>query len=167
MNKCKLAPHHTLAELIEIKNKSSDDGQKLRLRAIINIKKGKLLKQVSEEFIVSRQSLSVWVNRYNKNGAEGLFFSKGGREEGNPKWDAGIWKKLGDHIKTKGGYWSIPKMQEWIESEYKKTIPEQTVWYNLTKLKFSYKSARPHPYKGNLEKQNSFKKGASRKRWIQ
>lgn len=167
MNICKLASHHTLVELMEIKNKSSDDGQKLRLRAIINIKKGKRLKQVSEELVVSRKSLGVWVGRYNKSGVVGLASNKGGRPEGNPKWDIKIWKALGNHIEKTGGYWSIPKMQEWIESQYKKTIPEQTVWYNLSKLKFSYKSARPHPYKGDTEKQNSFKKGALRKNWVQ
>ena len=166
MNICKINPHHTLAELIEIKNKSSDDGQKFRLRAIINIKKGKLLKQVSEDLVVSRTSLSKWVSRYNKSGETGLVSNKGGRPEGNPKWDTSIWETLESHIEKTGGYWSIPKMQEWIKNKHKKTIPEQTVWYNLNKLKFSYKSARPHPYKGDLEKQESFKKGASQKNWV-
>lgn len=166
MNTCTLASRHTLAELFEVKNKSSDDGQKLRLRAIINIKKGKLIRQVSEEFLVSRRSVSSWVGKYNEKGIDGLATDKGGRPEGNPKWDAEIWKMLGEHLKTTGGYWSIPKMQEWIFSTYKETIPEQTVWYHLDKLGFSYKSARPHPYKGDKERQESFKKRVSLKRWV-
>ena len=139
MNRCKIAPHHTLAELIEVKNKSSDEGQKLRLRAIINIKKGKLMKQISEELVVSEKSLGVWLRRYNEKNAGGLASNKGGRPEGNPKWDSAIWETLGDTIKTQGGYWSIPKMQEWIKNKYKKAIPEQTVWYNIAKLGFSHK----------------------------
>ena len=51
-------------------------------------------------------------------------------------------------------------MMEWIEQRFKKEIPEQTIWYQLDKRGYSYKSSRPHPYLGNKEKQESFKKGA-------
>ena len=153
MKKHLLASRHTFTELIEAKNKSSDEGQKLRLRAIINIKKGKSIQQVSEELVVSRKSVSIWQDTYNEAGVEGLVSNKGGRSEGNPKWDIEIWTALDKVVKTKGGYWSIPKMREWIEVTYQKTIPEQTIWYHLELLGFSYKSARPHPYKGNPERQ--------------
>jgi transposase len=152
---------HTLNELIEAKNKSSDEGQKLKLRAIINLKKGKLVKQVSEDLLVSRQSLSAWQRIYKKKGIEGFLTNKGGRKEGNPKWDTGIFDTLTAEIKKIGGYWSVPKMQEWIKEKYKKVIPLQTIWYHLCLLEFSYKSARPHPYKGDLKRQESFKKGVS------
>ena len=165
MQKRILANTHTLDELLEAKNKSSDQGQKLRLRAIINIKKGKLIKQVSEELLVSRKSISEWQNRYNDAGIKGLRSNKGGRSEGNPKWDTKIFDCLGEMIKKTGGYWSIPKMQDWIKEKYQKTIPEQTVWYHLDILGFSYKSSRPHPYKGDKAKQESFKKGASLRHW--
>ena len=49
-------------------------------------------------------------------------------------------------------------MQEWIEENHKETIPESTIWYHLKCLKYSYKSARSHPYKGDKEQQDSFKK---------
>jgi len=150
---------------MDAKNKSSDDGQKFRLRAIINIKKGKLLKQVSEELSVSQKSLGTWLSNYNEKGINGLASNKGGRMEGNPKWDVKIFGALCEMIKTANGYWSIPKMQEWIEKTYQKAIPEQTVWYHLNKLGFSYKSARPHPYKGDKGQQESFKKRALSKQW--
>jgi transposase len=165
MKKHALAPHHTLDELFEIKNKSSDDGQKLRLRAIINIKKGKLITQVAEDLSVSRKSVGAWRATYNEKGADGLVSNKGGRSEGNPKWDSEIFERLGEHIKTAGGYWSVPKMQGWVKETFKETIPLQTIWYHLVVLGFSYKSARPHPYKGDKDRQESFKKGALRKRW--
>jgi transposase len=161
-----LALHHTLAELIKIKNKSSDDGQKLRLRAMINMKKGKLIKQVAEDLVVSRKSVGTWRATYNEKGVSGLLSNKGGRSEGNPKWDSKIFEHLGKHIKTAGGYWSVPKMQDWIEEVFKKTIPLQTIWYHLIILGFSHKSARPHPYKGDKERQESFKKGAFQKQWV-
>ena len=166
MKKHTLALRHTLVELMDAKNKSSDEGQKLRLRAIINIKRGKRIKQVSEELLVSRRSVSKWQNIYNEKGIDGLVSHKGGRPEGNPKWDTRIFDTLGETIRKTGGYWSIPTMQKWIRNEYHETIPEQTIWYHLVQiLGFSYKSARPHPYRGDRELQESFKKGASRKQW--
>lgn len=160
MKKHILASSHTLAELAVIKSKSSDEGQKLKLRAIINIKKGKKVKQVAEDLLVSRQSLSAWQRIYNDEGIEGLATNKGGRPEGNPTWDENIFIALTEHVEKTGGYWSVPLMQKWIEGKYKKTIPLQTIWYHLCLLEFSYKSARPHPYKGDRKRQELFKKGA-------
>lgn len=57
---------------------------------------------------------------------DALAMSKGGRPEGNPRWDISIFEKLIKEI-NKGGYWSIPLMQEWIKTNHKKEIPEQTV----------------------------------------
>lgn len=145
---------------MEIKNKSSDEGQKLKLRAIINIKKGKKVKQVAEDLLVSRQSLSAWQRIYNDKGIDGLITNRGGRPEGNPKWGKKIFTTLAKHVKKTGGYWSVPLMQKWIEGKYSKTIPLQTIWYHLCLLEFSYKSSRPHPYKGDKRRQESFKKGA-------
>ena len=144
MKKHILEDHHTLSQLIKAKNTSTDEGQKLRLRAIINIKKGKLIQQVAEDLVVTRRSVTEWQNRYNEQGIEGLVTNLGGRPEGNPTWDTAIWDALATLIVGKGGYWSVPKMQEWITETYKKHIPEQTVWYHLDKLGFSYKSSRPH-----------------------
>lgn len=144
---------------MDIKNKSSDESQKLKLRAIINLKKGKKVKQVSEDLLVSRQSLSAWQRRYNDKGVEGLLTNKGGRPEGNPVWDSKIFATLTEHVKKTGGYWSVPLMQKWILEKYSKTVPRQTIWYHLCLLDFSYKSSRPHPYKGDKKRQESFKKG--------
>jgi transposase len=160
MKKHTLLPHHTIKELTSIKSKNKDDTFTLKLRALINLKKGKAVKEVAETLLVSRQSISDWQRRYNTEGLRGLETNKGGRPQGNPKWDTSIFKKLTDHVKETGGYWSVPLMQEWIEEQYAKTIPLQTIWYHLCLLEFSYKSARPHPYKGDMKRQESFKKGA-------
>jgi transposase len=160
MKKHTLVPIHTIQELITIKNKSKDEGLKLKLRALINLKKGKAVKDVAENLLVSRQSLSEWQRRYNTEGIVGLHTNKGGRPEGNPTWDTDIFTTLTTHVEETGGYWSVPLMQQWIEKQYSKTIPLQTIWYHLCLMEFSYKSARPHPYKGDKERQEAFKKGA-------
>jgi transposase len=87
--------------------------------------------------------------------------SKGGRPEGNPKWNTALFDNLVKEIDKGGRYWSIPLMVEWLKEHYKENVPENTVWYHLKRLNYSHKSARPHPYKGNKERQETFKKGAS------
>ena len=134
--------------------------EKVRVRAIIKIEQGKKIQDIANELMVSRRSISTWSTRFYKQGITGLQDNKGGRKEGNPKWDTGIFDALIKEIDKQEKYWSIPLMMKWIEKNHKKDIPEQTVWYHIDKLGYSYKSARPHPYLGNKEKQESFKKRA-------
>jgi transposase len=138
---------------------SKDADQKMRIRAIINIKKGAKRREVAKNVVISRTTLVSWVATYNEGGTDALKMSKGGRPEGNPKWDTNIFDALIKEIDKGEHYWSVPLMQQWIEEHYEKNVPESTVWYHLTALDYSYKSARPHPYKGDAEKQKAFKKG--------
>ena len=77
------------------------------------------------------------------------------------KWDQSIFDDLVKEIDKGGRYWSIPLMQKWLKEHKKQDIPESTVWYHLNRLNYSHKSARPHPYRGDKERQEAFKKGAS------
>jgi len=152
----------SVAELRRKIKASGDEAQKARIRAIINIKEGATRVEVARRFVVDTDSVTAWVKAYNKGGVAALAMSKGGRPEGNPRWDAKIFDSLVKEIDRGGRYWSVPLMRQWIEEHFKKNIPENTVWYHVTGLDYSYKSARPHPYKGNTEKQEAFKKGALR-----
>ena len=154
-----LAEHDTL-EGLKVKLKSiHDPAHKTRIRAIINTKKGSSRKEVSEVLSVSYDTIGDWVKKYNEGGVAALKTNKGGRSEGNPKWDTRIFDDLTKEIDKGGRYWSIPLMCAWIKDHKKREIPENTVWYHMADLKYSYKSARPHPYKGDTEKQEAFKKG--------
>jgi len=155
-----LKERHTIKRLKEIVKKCADQAQKTRIRAIINIKKGKKRSEVAEILSCSRDSVTNWVNTYNEESIEGLKTNLGGRKEGNPKWDIGIFASLAEEIDKQKQYWSVPLMQKWIRENKKEEIPEQTVWYHMKDLRYSYKSARPHPHKGNREAQAAFKKGA-------
>jgi len=125
---------------------------------------GKKRYEISEQLTVDEKSVTTWVQKYNKKGTDGLVSNLGGRPEGNPKWDGSIFKDLAKEI-DKGGYWSIPRMQKWLQENLKKEIPEQTVWYRMDQLNYSYKSSRPSPIGGDKEKQDVFKKGASYHFW--
>ena len=164
MNHITVVAHDTEHELREKLRHVHDEAFKTRLKAILLAKKGKKRYEIADQLTVDPSSVTTWLHRYNERGTAALLSNKGGRPEGNPKWDASLFDDLAAEI-DKGGYWSIPRMQEWLKSNKKKEIPEQTVWYRMDQLKYSYKSARPHPMQGNREKQEIFKKGASLRSW--
>jgi transposase len=154
----------SVSELKRALKESVDADQKTRIRAIINIKEGATKTATAKRFVVSRTSVISWVAAYNEGGIDALAMSKGGRPEGNPVWDASVFNDLGKEI-DKGGYWSIPRMQAWIKKHHQKEIPEQTVWYRMDQLNYSYKSARPSPIGGSKEKRETFKKRDLPRSW--
>jgi transposase len=159
-----ITPRHTSAELRTSLRQSRDDGQKTRLKAIIFAQEGCERQEIVERLQVSDHSVTNWVHAYNEGGVPALATNSGGRPKGHPKWSADIFTALATEI-DKGGYWSVPRMQEWLKKHYQKDIPEQTVWYRMDRLNYSYKSARPHPAQGSRERQDTFKKGASLRSW--
>jgi transposase len=156
--------HDSLKELRALLARTRDEGYRKRIRAIIRVREGNPHGQVARSLGASRTSLCSWITKYNEGGTPALAPNKGGRPEGNPKWDANHFKKLVKAI-DKGGHWSIPLMQDWLARHCKVNIPEQTVWYRMDQLNYSYKGARPHPVQGNKQKQASFKKGGSFHSW--
>ena len=156
--------HDTVETLRKKLRAASDEAYKTRVKAILLAKKGKKRFEIVEQLTVDPKSVTTWIARYNRGGTALLVSHKGGRPEGNPKWAAALFEDLATQI-DKGGYWSIPRMQAWLKEQHHKHIPEQTVWYRMNQLNYSYKSARPHPVQGNKEKQETFKKGASSRSW--
>ncbi len=119
---------------------------------------------MAQSLVVSRTSVIAWLALYNQGGTEALKLGKGGRPEGNPVWDDAPFQKLAKEI-DKGGYWSIPRMQEWLAVHHQVAVPEQTVWYRMAQMGYSYKSARPRPAQGSREQRAAFKKGGLPRSW--
>lgn len=159
-----LRARDSTANLERVVKKTRDPAQRVRLKAILLRKRGKTPQEIAESLVVTDRSVTGWIRRYNQDGKAGLATQPSGRKEGNPKWDAMHFEQLAKAI-DKGGYWSIPRMQEWLTQHCAVNIPEQTVWYRMDRLHYSYKSARPHPVQGNKERQEAFKKGASFHSW--
>ena len=159
-----LCAHDDDASLRAALKQATDHAHKTRIRAIINIKAGISRFEVAEHFAVDRDTVTNWIHAYNDGGTAALHMSKGGRPADTPVWDNDIFTDLAKEI-DKGGYWSIPRMMRWIKEHKGKDIPEQTVWYRMDKLKYSYKSARPSPVQGSAKKQAAFKKRGLRRFW--
>jgi transposase len=68
---------------------------------------------------------------------------------------------LCDKLDLMEEYWSIPKMQSWIEENYGVKIPLSTIHHRLGVNGYSFKSSRPNPYKGDPNLQAAFKKTVS------
>lgn len=158
-----LSTRDSVAQLRSAVLSSSDEAQKTRIRAIIRLREKATRTVVARDFVVDRDTVTNWIAAYNSGGIPALAMSKGGRPEGNPTWDTAIFDALIKEIDKGGRYWSVPLMQEWITEKYEKEIPENTVWYHVTGLDYTYKSARPHPMKGDTAKQEAFKKGVLRR----
>ena len=164
MKRIILKSKDTIKELRkEIKN-TKDEKYKTKLKAIIKLKEDKDKKRqvIANELVISHQSLVRWINLYNEQGKKGLQTKKAGRPRGKTKWDNNIFEKLTKEIDKADKYWSIPLMQDWLKEKEDTKIPLSTLWYRVTQLGYSHKSSRPYPYKGNKEKQEKFKKRASR-----
>lgn len=150
---------HSYEELKSLLIKNKDELMKTRVKILLLIKKDFSRKEISERLSVNIDTITDIVKRYNKNGFKSLKTNKGGRPDGNPIWANNIFTKLIEEIDKQDTYWSIPIMQNWIQKNYKESIPEQTVWYRMNKMNgMSYKSSRPHPYLGDQKKQDMFKK---------
>ena len=164
MSHLTVVAHDTELDLREKIRHAHDEAFKTRLKAILLVVQGKKRFEIVDRLTVDAKSVTTWLQRYNEKGTGALVSNKGGRPEGNPTWDTAIFTDLAKEIE-KGGYWSIPRMQEWLTKHKKKNVPEQTVWYRMDQLGYSYKSARPTPLGGSKEKQEGFKKGALPSSW--
>lgn len=111
MSHITIADIETLDSLKNKLHKYSDEAYKTRVKAVILAKRGKKRFEIVEQLTVDAKSVTTWLTKYNKGGTESLVSNKGGRKTGDLLWNADIFDSLTKEI-DKGGYWSIPRMQE-------------------------------------------------------
>ncbi len=160
MGKAITVMRHHEEEDLEKEIKWTKDGRyRLRVQTVLLAMQKMNSDEIQKRLLVNKHSIFRWVRWYNEKGLEGIKeVSKGGRKEGNPKWDNAIFEALFAKLDLMEEFWSVPKMQVWIQEEYQKEIPEQTIHYRLKKGGYSFKSSRPNPYKGDPDLQAAFKK---------
>jgi transposase len=116
-------------------------------------------RQLCQEYLVDRNTITGWVKLYNEGGM-GLLqeMKKRGVRPGSYTWSEEMFQALFDEINKQEEHWSGPKMQVWLEERFGKEVPLRTIYNRLRMAGISYKSGRPTPYKGNGEEQEAFKK---------
>ena len=158
----KIKEHDSLKELKkEIKN-TKDGRYRLKLNVIVQIKEGKKAKEIQNNFLISQPTYYRWLKKYNKGGMEFLWTNLGGRKEGNPKYEDKIFIELLEKLDIMEEWWSVLKMVAFVKEKHNVDVLPETMRLRVKKAGYSWKSNRPSPYKGNKEKQDSFKKMASR-----
>ena len=150
--------HDTVEELRREIKYAKDGRYQNRLRCVLMAMEGKQVVEIRKELMISTSTYAEWIKRYNKEGKEGLKRYKSGRKEGRVIWDKKIFEALFEKLDKMEEYWSVPKMQAWIEKEFHVVIPLQTIRNHLRQAGYRYKSSRPNPYKGDVKKQKAFKK---------
>lgn len=154
-----IQPHNTIEELTyEIKT-TRDGRYRLRVQTILLSLQKMRTVDIVKQLLIGRHSVSIWIKLYNQHGLDGLKnFSLGGRREGDVKWSNEIFTALFEKLDSMDEFYSVPKMQSWIEDTYGVTIPQNTIHNRLRAGGYTFKSSRPNPYKGNPNLQASFKK---------
>ena len=121
-------------------------------------KEGKSTKEIQESLLVSREFIARWIRRYNEKGLEALKYRHtGGRRE---VWSIKYFKELFEELNKGEGVWTIKKMKKFIEDIHKVKIPEESIRRRLHKYRYSWKTSRPSPYKGDKKEQEEFKKNS-------
>ena len=163
MKKLELKDHDSEEELKKEIKSTKDSRYQLKLRAVLMLKQGYSPKEIKKILLIAGSTYAKWIKQYNEYGKDKLKEHNSGRKEGNPKWDKKIFEALMKKLDLMEEYWSVPKMIEWIKKEYGVSIPDSTIEYHLHKNNYSWKSNRPSSYKGDKEKQESFKKMGCKK----
>ena len=154
----KIKNHNTEIEIIEEIKITKDGRYRLKLNVILEIKKGKKAKEIQSNFLISQTTYYRWLKKYNKGGVELLKTNLGGRAEGNPKYENKIFKELFLKLDEMEEWWSVLKMVEFVKERHNVDVLPETMRVRVKKAGYSWKSNRPSPYKGDKDKQESFKK---------
>lgn len=154
---------HNTEEELEKEIKTTRDGRyRIRAQTILLVMRGMSSKTIVAQLMIGLDTFFRWIKWYNEKGLKGIRdVSAGGRPEGNSKWDDAIFTALFAKLDLMEEFFSIPKMQSWIEETYNVSIPEPTIYYRLRINGYTFKSSRPNPYKGDPNLQAQFKKTVS------
>jgi len=155
----KLENHNTLEELKKEMRKSTDGRYQLRINTIILLKDGEKSSKIRERLLIGSDTYCRWVRSYNDGGLEALKNIRIiGRKEGNPGYDNYIFEELFKKLDLMQEYWSVIKMQKFVKDLHNIEVPNETLRMRVKRAGYSYKSNRPLPYKGDVVKQEEFKK---------
>lgn len=155
----KLENHNTLEELKKEMRKSTDGRYQLRINTIILLKDGEKSSKIRERLLIGSDTYCRWVRSYNDGGLEALKNIRIiGRKEGNPGYDNYIFEELFKKLDLMQEYWSVIKMQKFVKDLHNIEVPNETLRMRVKRAGYSYKSNRPSPYKGDVVKQEEFKK---------
>ncbi len=137
----------------------------LRLYAVYQVSLGKPSRQLEELYNTSFKQILNWVERFEKEGVDGLKDKSGrGRKSGLSTEELAELKEIVlDKSPTEFGYnsetWSGPLVLEVIKTQYKIEYKIAQVYNILKKMGLSYQKSKGYYPEADKEKQELFKNG--------
>ena len=127
MKALKLKDHDTEEVLLQEIRNTKNGRYQLRLRAVLMLKRGYKARYIQKELLISSATYCSWIKKYNEYGKDILKEHNSGRKEGNPKYDAKLFKVVFDALDLMDEYWSVPKMQKLVEETHGVKVPYETM----------------------------------------
>jgi transposase len=127
-----------ITELFELKVNGHNDRVRTRAHAIILSAKGYEINEIADIFLVKRDTVSSWIDNWQKNGIEGLYDKP--RKGTTPKINEGDLEKIKEIIEETPN--SPKKILAKIQKQLKKTISASTLRRIIKKIRKRWKRVR-------------------------
>jgi transposase len=163
--KVKQISGYTSEEIKALFNKEDKYKIGLRLYAVYQVSLGKPSRQLEELYNTSFKQILNWVDRFEKEGVDGLKDKSGrGRKAGLSNEELAELKEIVlEKSPTEFGYnsetWSGPIVLEVIKKQYKIEYKIAQVYNILKKMGLSYQKSKGYYPEADKEKQELFKNG--------
>lgn len=162
--------HLTLAELKRRARAEKDAKLARRFQIIVLAIEGWTAPAIAQSVGLSRRVCQQWVQRFNREGSEGLR-DKPGRGKPpllTPEEEARLKERIDRGPTAEDGVCAFrgQDIQRILETEFGKTRSLDTIYYVLRKMGYASLAPRPQHRKADPEAQTRFKK-SSPKRWQQ
>ena len=133
----------------------------LRLQAIISMSRMPTV-TVADVLGVSRQSLWKWVEKFKKNGTDGLRDKHRGHNPStlteDEKQQVFRWIDEGKNQQGEAFHWTVALLREEVLAVFGKTVARTPMWILVRKMGFRQKTPRPAHAKADPREQELFKK---------
>lgn len=116
--------------------------------------KGRSVPEAASDLGVSKRSGYLWLDRWNKNGAEGLVLMHGGGFK--PKLTGEQMSKLNEHLSQ--GSWSTEEVRKHIMDKFSVEYSSRQVARILNKLGMHHAKPYPHDYRRPKDAEERLKK---------
>jgi transposase len=162
MNKrISLKAHLSVEQIETCYRKAKDAVERSHWQIIWLLAQGKTAQQIAEVTDYSYDWIRCIVQRYNRQGPQGV----GDRRHTNPGGtfllsaapQAQLQQALAEPP-ADGGLWSGPKVARWIEEQTGRKVHPQRGWEYLKRLGYSQRVLRPRHAKADPAAQEAFKK---------
>jgi transposase len=117
---------------------------------------------VADFMHVTRPTLYDWINRFAKDGIDGLRDRPKGHYASKLSDEQmeiiGQWIETRRNSKGRIVHWTLGKLQQEIKAQFEISVSQPAIWNHLQKCDYTLRVPRPRHHKGDEKEQEKFKK---------